>query len=86
MRYLLDIHMIELRDVELTDDDFVFGLGGKAWTFGDRNVGIDIIETALRSRVCRGDHKESRWKQRRALNSAPRKLSGPRKGALEGSS
>lgn len=51
LRYLLDIHMVELRDVELTDDDFVFGLGGKVWTFGDRNVGIDIIETALRSRI-----------------------------------
>ena len=29
LRCLLDIHMVELRDVESTDDDFEFGLGGK---------------------------------------------------------
>ena len=51
MRCLLDIHMVELRNVELTDDDFEFGLGGKVWTCGDKNVGIDIIETALRLRI-----------------------------------
>lgn len=43
--------MVELRDVESTDDDFEFGLGGKVWTFGDENVGINIIQTALRSRI-----------------------------------
>ena len=51
LRCLLDIHMVELRDVELTDDDFEFELGGKVWTFGDKNVGIDIIEIALRLRI-----------------------------------
>ena len=43
--------MVELRDVESTDDDFEFGFGGKVRTFGDKNVGINIIQTALRSKI-----------------------------------